>query len=109
MRNKVLTSITRSKRFEEYINSYIAFEKTSSFNTDETVLARELERIFEEKIRLLPAKMREVYELYWRDNLSNKDIATKMNITEGTVKQHKHQALRLLRQKLQRILSILFF
>src|SRR5690606_11309459 len=45
MRNKVLTSITRSKRFEEYINSYIAFEKTSSFNTDETVLARELERI----------------------------------------------------------------
>lgn len=109
LRNRILTAMSRSKYLDEYVNSYLAFEQQSSCNTEETVLANELEQLLEEKINQLPPKMREVYTLSWHDNLSNKEIAERMSISEGTVKQHKHQALRILRGKLQRLVSVLFF
>lgn len=109
LRNRVLSAMSRSKYLDEYISSFMAFEQLSARATEEAVLARELERLLEEKIAQLPTKMREVYELSWKDNLSNKEIAQRMEISEGTVKQHKHQAIRILRGKLQRLVSILFF
>lgn len=109
MRNRVLTQISRSKYFDEYVNSYLAFESAGSECTEETILANELQRVLEEKISHLPSKMREVYELSWQEHLSNKEIAHRMSITEGTVKQHKYQALRILRGKLQHLVSYLLF
>lgn len=109
LRNKILTAMSRTKYLDEYINSYLAFEKQSINSTEETVLVRELEQLLEEKISQLPPKMREVYRLSWSDQLSNREIAERMSISEGTVKQHKYQAIRLLRSKLQRLVSILFF
>ncbi|WP_262247831.1 RNA polymerase sigma factor [Parapedobacter soli] len=107
LRNRILTVLSRSKHFDEYINSYLAFEQQAVSTTEEAVLARELEQLLEEKISQLPPKMREVYELSWNDHLSNKEIAERMAISEGTVKQHKHQAMRILRGKLQRLVSVL--
>lgn len=109
LRNRILSAMSRSKYFDEYVNSFLAFEQQSVSTTEETVLARELERLLEEKIGELPPKMREVYELSWHEALSNKEIALRMDISEGTVKQHKHQATRILRGKLQRLVSFLFF
>lgn len=106
LRNRILTAMGRSKYFDEYINSYLAFERQSVSTTEETVLARELEQLLEEKISQLPPKMRKVYELSWNDHLSIKEIAERMSISEGTVKQHKYQALRILRGKLQRLVSV---
>jgi len=111
LRNRVLTAMGRSKYFDEYINSYLAFERQSVSTTEEAVLARELEQLLEERISQLPPKMREVYKLSWNDHLTNKEIAERMSISEGTVKQHKHHAVRILRGKLQRLVSVilLFF
>lgn len=108
LRNRILTAMSRSKHMDEYIASYLAFEQQSGSSTEETVLARELEHLLDEKISQLPPKMREVYELSWRENLTNKEIARRMDISEGTVKQQKHHALRILRSKLQRLISLLF-
>jgi len=109
LRNRILTNMTRSKYFDQYIDSYLAFESNETSTTEDTVLVRELEQLLEEKINQLPPKMREVYALSWNENLSNKEIAERMGISEGTVKQHKHQALRILRLKLQRLVFLLFF
>ena len=109
LRNRILTAMSRSKYFDDYINSYLAFEQQAVAATEETVLARELEQLLEEKIRQLPPKMREVYELSWNDHLSNKEIAERMSLSEGTVKQHKHQAMRILRGQLQRLVSVMVF
>src|SRR5690606_22456614 len=107
LRNRILSAMSRSKYFDEYINSFVAFEQHSTETTEETVLARELEQLLEEKINQLPPKMREVYALSWHEHLNNKEIAQRMAISEGTVKQHKHQAIRILRGKLQRLVSML--
>jgi len=109
LRNRILTAMSRSRHFDEYINSYLVFERQSVAATEETVLVRELEQLLEEKISQLPPKMREVYELSWNDHLSNKEIAERMSISEGTVKQHKYQAMRILRGKLQRLVSVFLF
>lgn len=109
LRNRILTAMSRSKYLDKYIDSYLAFESKGITTTEDTVLARELEKLLEDKINQLPPKMREVYELSWNEDLSNKEIAKRMDISEGTVKQHKYQALRILRGKLQRLVSILFF
>lgn len=108
LRNRVLSMMSRSKYLDKYIASYIAFEQPHLSNTEETVLARDLEHLLEEKISQLPPRMREIYELSWRDNLTNKEISEQMDISEGTVKQQKHHALRILRGKLQRLVSVLF-
>ncbi len=104
LRNRILSNMSRSKYFEKYVNSYLAFEQQYPCSTEETVLVRELQHILEDKIAKLPPKMREVYELSWDGQLSNKEIAEKLNISEGTVKQHKHQATRILRSKFPRLL-----
>lgn len=109
LRNRILTAMSRSKYFDEYISSYLAYGPQSVSTTEEAVLARELAQLLEKKVNQLPPKMREVYELSWNDDLSNREIAERMSISEGTVKQHKHQAMRILRGKLQRLVSILFF
>ena len=109
LRNRILTAMSRSKHFDEYINSCLAFEQQSVAITEEAVLARELEELLEQKVGQLPPKMRKVYELSWHDQLSNREIAERMSISEGTVKQHKHQAMRILRGKLQRLVSVLLF
>ena len=109
LRNRILTAMSRSKHFDEYINSCLAFEQQAVAITEEAVLARELEQLLEQKVGQLPPKMREVYELSWHDQLSNREIAERMSISEGTVKQHKHQAMRILRGKLQRLVSVLLF
>ena len=108
LRNRVLTSISRSKYLNEYVSSYISFEQQNITNTEDTVLVRDLQAILEERISQLPAKMREVYELSWKQNLTNKEIAHRMDITEGTVKLQKYHALKILRSKLQRLISIAF-
>src|SRR5690606_11662160 len=107
--NRILSAMSRSKYVDEYINSFMAFERQSVCTTEETVLMNELEKILEEKINQLPPKMREVYELSWREQLNNKEIAHRMAISEGTVKQHKYQAVRILRGKLQRLVSLFLF
>ena len=109
LRNRILTAMSRSKYFDEYINSFMTFEQQSACTTEETVLANELENFLEEKINQLPPKMREVYTLSWHEQLNNKEIAKRMAISEGTVKQHKHQAVRILRGKLQRLVSLFLF
>lgn len=109
LRNRILSAMSRSKYLDEYISSFLAFEQQGICSTEETVLANDLEQLLEEKINQLPPKMREVYELSWYEQLSNKEIAERMSISEGTVKQHKYQAMRILRGKLQRLVSILFF
>ncbi len=109
LRNRILTTMSRSKYLDRYIDSYLAFESTGICTTEDTVLVRELEQLLEEKISQLPPKMREVYTLAWNENLSNKEIAERMGISEGTVKQHKHHALHTLRIKLQRLVTFLFF
>jgi RNA polymerase sigma-70 factor (ECF subfamily) len=54
-----------------------------------------------EEILKLPPQCRQVFKLRREEELSNKEIARQMNISENTVEQHMRKALRLLNNALR--------
>ena len=67
---------------------------------DETLETEELRGIINQCVRQLPFHQRHVFCLYYRDGLPIKEIASRLNKAEGTIKTH----LRNARQKLQHML-----
>ncbi len=100
VRNRVLDIIAHKKVKDRYINSLEPFFKSGVFTTDEYVRSKELQSTIEKEISFLPPKMREVFELSRDAELSHKEIASKLNISDKTVKKQISKSLNLLRQKL---------
>jgi len=59
-----------------------------------------LEVLIEKEIACLPSKMRQVFELSRKANLSHKQIATQLDLSEKTVKNQVNNALKVLKLKL---------
>lgn len=53
-------------------------------------------------VRALPAKKREILQLYFSEKRSVRDIAMQLNIKEQTVRNHQSQSMKVLRKKLKR-------
>lgn len=63
--------------------------------------AKELNQSIERTLRQLPEKCQNVFVLSRKENLSNKDIATGLNISVSTVEKHISKALKSLRTNLR--------
>ena len=100
VRNKIINQINRSKLKVNYLNSLQSFLDSGEYITDNMVRERELTEVIEKEIALLPAKMRMVFELSRKGNLSYKEIAREIEISEETVKKQVHNAIKILRSKL---------
>jgi RNA polymerase sigma-70 factor (ECF subfamily) len=107
VRNKVFDLIDRNKVKGNYLASLEKFIDSGEFTTDNQVLEKEIAAIIEKEIAFLPAKMREVFELSRKSNLSYKEIAVKMDITDHTVKKQMSNALKILRFKFDSLFSII--
>jgi RNA polymerase sigma-70 factor (ECF subfamily) len=58
---------------------------------------KELKRLIFDKIEKMPPRCREVFRLSRDERLTQKAIASRLNISENTVEQHIRKALRILR------------
>ncbi|MFB2118862.1 RNA polymerase sigma factor [Parapedobacter sp. 2B3] len=97
-RNQVIRYIRKEKVKASYLSQLDLSE--GEFMTDEPLRVAELEKLVEQEIENLPPRMREVFELSRKAYLSHKEIADRLDISEGTVKKQVSNALRLLRAKL---------
>ena len=71
------------------------------FLTDgEKIHFKELEKIIDREVALLPEKMKQIYLLSRQNQLKNKEIAVKLQISEQTVKNSLSIAIKKLRSKL---------
>jgi RNA polymerase sigma-70 factor (ECF subfamily) len=68
--------------------------------------AKALEAAIGEIVGRLPGKMREVYRLSRSENLSYREIALKLGISEETVKKQVYNALRIIRSGLADTVSV---
>lgn len=107
VRNRVLDCIARKKTEEKYIRSLAAFMEEGENITDHEIRQKELSRLIEREVALLPARMREIFELSRDKNLSYKEIAQELNISDKTVKKQVSNALGILRKKLDTALTML--
>jgi RNA polymerase sigma factor (sigma-70 family) len=74
VRNKVLNLVAQNKVRNDYLSSVASF---ITHTTNDSLLfdEREILEIVEAEIRNLPPRMREIFELSRKDNLSHKEIA----------------------------------
>lgn len=108
VRNRIFDLIAHKKVEEKYISSLAWFMEEGECLTDQLVRERELSELIEKEITLLPPKMREVFMLSRKQNLSHKEISDVLNISDKTVKKQVNNALNILRERLDIAFVIAF-
>lgn len=106
-RNKVLNLIAQDKVRNDYLSAVATFV-TESTNDASLFDERQILEIVEMEIRNLPPKMREIFELSRKDNLSHKEIAERLNLSDQTVKKQVHNALKIIKNKIPVVESGIF-
>lgn len=99
-RYKALRYIRLNIQKRDYLASLLDFFTRHGESPEELQTANELQEMINTEIENLPPKMREVFILSRQENLSYKEIAAKLNISDKTVKKQISNSLKLLRIKL---------
>lgn len=73
------------------------------------LLVNELEEILQKTISSLPDKCRNIFELSRFGQFSNQEIADKLNISVKTVEGNITEALKIIRHKLSKYLTVIVF
>ncbi len=109
VRNKIFDLFAHEKVKADYVLSlrdFISFGRIA--NTDHLVREKELKAYIEKEIQALPPKMRRIFEMSRKEQLSHKEIAETLNTTENNVSKQIQNALKVLRTKLGLVMYIYF-
>src|SRR5690606_103358 len=102
LRNRILNHFRNEKskllHLENFIQT-IAHSVNSMNSPLESVVLKELQLNLEAEIERMPPRMREIFELSRMEYLSHKEIASKLKLSDKTVKTQINSALRILRGK----------
>ncbi|MBL7814765.1 MAG: RNA polymerase sigma-70 factor [Saprospiraceae bacterium] len=83
------------------------YSEDSAENTVEnTIFLKELMSALEKAVSELPEKTQMVYRLSRFDNLSGREIAERIGLSEKSVEYHISQSLRFLRERLKDFLAV---
>jgi len=104
--NQAITSFKRMAMETMIIRQLLTGEKEFSPSTPESELAlKEMEALFRQAVDNLPPQQRKVYLLSREEGLKHEEIAERLQISRGTVKNHMIQLLRTLRSQLEKNLD----
>jgi RNA polymerase sigma-70 factor (ECF subfamily) len=97
-KNRILDSYKKKVVNQAFINYTLFHQKDFSFVTEEKIYFDEMNLIVEKAIDELPERCREVFNLSRKEELSYKEIAEKLNITESTVNTQISKAIKILQK-----------
>ncbi|GHE28683.1 RNA polymerase sigma factor [Sphingobacterium griseoflavum] len=109
VRNKILDHISHEQVVTRYMAEMVDFDENGQNFTDDYILEKELLALIEEIKNDLPKRTREIFDLNKTEELSYRDIAQKLDISEHTAKKQVHNALRYLRTRLSSGIFFIFF
>lgn len=87
---------------KKLIATILDYIQVEGFSVSEQQQGKELQHIIDREIERLPKKMREVFLLSRQEQLSYKEIAERLNISDKTVKKQVNNALNILRSSLKK-------
>ncbi len=105
-RNRVLKYIQKGKTRSDYLAEIGKYSLMVSDETLEKIDEKDLMLCLTAEIAKLPAKMREVFELSRLEDLSHREIAQRLGLSESTVKKQVQNALKILKVRLSRYHSL---
>lgn len=85
-----------------------ALSNRNPYDTQESVLIKELNDSLDKIIEELPQQQKKVFVMSKMDDLSYQEIAEQLAVSKHTVKNHLAVATKTVRIKLQRLMVILF-
>lgn len=94
---KIVRYFQHSRVKKKYIDHYRAFEAVYDNVGEEAVDPVAMQALIEKSLQALPERCQIAFRLRLHENLSNGDIAQRMNITKKTVEVYMFQAFRHLR------------
>lgn len=101
IRSKIFNYFAHQKVEAKHIDSLKSYASNYVFeHTDHLIREKELSKYIEIQIQALPSKMRQVFKMSWKENMSHKEIADELGTTESNVSHHIINALKILRTKL---------
>lgn len=107
VRNRVFNVIKHEKIKESSLQDIAEFMEEGRLLADERLRYQELVDVIESEIARMPEKMREIFELSRKGNLTHKEIAALLGISEHTVRKQVQRALKNLRHKLDLPASVI--
>lgn len=87
---------------KKLIASILEYIDVTGFSLSDQQQGKELQQIIDGEIERLPAKMKEVFLLSRQEQLSYKEIAERLDISDQTVKKQISNALNILRNNLKK-------
>lgn len=102
VRNKCLSAIRHLKVKQKYIAEGVEEEVDSFFNR---MLEEEVYGLLKQAILELPEQTCNVYKLVIL-GFGNRDISEKLGLSEDSVKAHRKRGKKLLREKLQNLMTV---
>ncbi len=113
-----LITVTRNHTYKElqkwasemrHNEVYASLHSNVTDDSDHVILADQYEALFSEAVNLLPPQQKQVFQLAKIDGLTHEAIARRLNLSQGTVKNHMVRALRFIRRYLAPHVNIFFF
>lgn len=81
---------------------------TSPYSTDNALLEKDMLELIESYIQALPEKRKRIFIRHFLDNLSTREVADELNISQKTVQNQVVRALQYLRSRFAHLLQIFF-
>jgi RNA polymerase sigma-70 factor (family 1) len=101
VRNKIFDFISHQHVKSKHLQAIAAYSSSiHNANTDYLVRENQLKAYINKAIDELPSKMKEIFELSRKSDLTYKEIAEKLSLSERTVNNQVSNALSRLRTKL---------
>lgn len=109
VRYRFFDRLDRQRVRNDYQRSLQQFMEKGTWCTDEYIREKELTLLIEKGVAALPPKMQEIFELSRKAQLTHKEIANHLHVSEKTVKNQVYNALRILKTRLGLLSTLLFF
>jgi len=97
---KVINHLAKELSRKNYAEKQLAIAREDN-STEETVLLDDLEGALNEAIGKLPAKRQMIFKLHRQENLSIKQVASQLGISEKTVENQYGKAMKMLKLNLK--------
>lgn len=106
--NKIFDIFRHQATIRKYIEQGDHFIEVDSKETDYLIREKDISEMIEREIAAMPAKMREVYELKFKQYLSTREIAEQLNISENTVNTHIKRAVKQMKENLGVVVYVIY-